>query len=90
MAIESINPATGEVLKRYEPHSKARVEEKLQRASALFPTWRKTPFSERARLMRKVGELLESEKGRWGRLMTEEMGKPIGAGESEADKCART
>jgi succinate-semialdehyde dehydrogenase/glutarate-semialdehyde dehydrogenase len=89
MAMESINPATGEVLKKYEPHSRAQVEEKLQRASALFPTWRKTSFAHRAERMLKVAGLLESEKGRWARLMAEEMGKPLAGGEGEAVKCAK-
>jgi succinate-semialdehyde dehydrogenase/glutarate-semialdehyde dehydrogenase len=38
--------------------------------------------------MRRAADLLENEKGRWGELMTLEMGKTIGAAVAEAEKCA--
>ena len=38
--------------------------------------------------MTRAAEILESEKEKFGRLMTIEMGKPIGAATAEAEKCA--
>jgi succinate-semialdehyde dehydrogenase / glutarate-semialdehyde dehydrogenase len=88
MAIASINPATGKVLKRFEPHSEAQVEEKLQRAKDAFCRFRKTPFVERAKAMRKAAELLEGEKELYARIMTTEMGKTFRSAMEEAVKCA--
>ena len=88
MAIATINPATGECLKKFEALSEQQIEEKLAAAAAAFAEYRKTPFAERARLMTRAGEILENEKKEFGRLMTLEMGKPVGAAVQEAAKCA--
>jgi succinate-semialdehyde dehydrogenase / glutarate-semialdehyde dehydrogenase len=86
--MQSVNPANGEVLKRYEDHGDAEVERRLARAAATFQTYRRTSFSERAGWMRKAGQILESEKDRVGRLMTLEMGKTLKSAVGEAEKCA--
>jgi len=88
MPIASINPATGELLKKFEPLSPSQLEEKLALSAKTFRTYRQTSFAERARWMAKAAEILESEKEALGRLMTLEMGKPFQAGCDEAAKCA--
>ncbi|HXU45380.1 MAG TPA: NAD-dependent succinate-semialdehyde dehydrogenase [Thermoanaerobaculia bacterium] len=88
MSIASINPATGERLHTFQPHSAAEVERRVAHAAETFKSWRRTPFSERADGLRRAADILDSEKHRWGELMTLEMGKPIGAGVGEAEKCA--
>jgi succinate-semialdehyde dehydrogenase/glutarate-semialdehyde dehydrogenase len=88
MPIASINPATGEVLKEFEPHSDAQIEEKLQRAAEVFPRYRLLPFAERARMMAKAADILESEKQGFARIMTLEMGKQLRSAVDEAGKCA--
>ena len=88
MAIASINPATGETLKTFEPHSPAQVEQKLQLAAETFQSHRHTSLEERAAKMTRVAEILETEKLAFGKLMTTEMGKPIKAAIGEAEKCA--
>jgi succinate-semialdehyde dehydrogenase/glutarate-semialdehyde dehydrogenase len=84
----SINPASGQVLRRFDPHSDAEIERRLQRAAEVFREYRRVPFAERARRMLRAADLLESEKQEWGRLMTLEMGKPLRAAVQEAEKCA--
>jgi succinate-semialdehyde dehydrogenase / glutarate-semialdehyde dehydrogenase len=88
MSIASINPATGKIIKQFEPHSDAEIEEKLERASEIFKNYRRMPFEERSRRMMKAAEILESEKENFGKLMTEEMGKPFQSAVAEAAKCA--
>ena len=88
MAIASINPATGQVLKTFEPLSDAQIEKKLQLAADTFSKFRKLSFSERARMMARAGEILEVEKEALGRLMTTEMGKTLKSAVAEAAKCA--
>ena len=88
MAIASINPATGQVLKTFEPLSDAQIEKKLQLAADTFLKFRKLSFSERGRTMARAGEILEAEKEALGRLMTTEMGKTLKSAVAEAAKCA--
>ncbi len=89
MAIATINPATGETVKSFEPLSDREIEEKIARADQAFRDSRRTTFDERALRMTRAAEILESEKRRFGELMTTEMGKPIKAAISEAEKCVR-
>jgi hypothetical protein len=51
MAIASINPATGELLKSFEPLREAAIEPKLALAAAMFPKFRTLPFSAGAGMM---------------------------------------
>jgi succinate-semialdehyde dehydrogenase / glutarate-semialdehyde dehydrogenase len=86
--IASINPVTEETVRTFEPLSNAQISERLDHAVAAFRSHRKTTFAERAAHMRKAAEILDAECRQLGRLMTLEMGKPIGAAVAEAEKCA--
>jgi succinate-semialdehyde dehydrogenase / glutarate-semialdehyde dehydrogenase len=88
MAIATINPATGQVLKKFEPLTQQQINNKIEKAAATFAEFRKVPFAERARLMQRAGDILEREKQEFARLMTLEMGKTIGSAVAEAAKCA--
>src|ERR1044071_2172763 len=88
MAIASINPSTGETLKSFEALTAAQIEEKLQLAADTFRTYRHTPMSERARMMQRAADILDADKQALGKMMTAEMGKPLKAAISEAEKCA--
>lgn len=89
MAIASINPATGETLRTFEPLSEGQVEEKVARAAEAFQDYRRTSFADRRGWLVRAAEFLEQEQAELGRLMTLEMGKPIRAAMAEAEKCAR-
>lgn len=88
MAIATINPATGQVLKTFDPLSDSQVDEKIGRAAEAFPKFRKLTFAERAQMMRKAADILEAEKDGIARLMTTEMGKTLRSAVDEAVKCA--
>ena len=88
MAIASINPATGEQLQTFEPLTQPQLDDKLQRAHETFQTYRRTTFAERAAMMLRAAEILESEKKDFARVMTHEMGKPINSAVQETEKCA--
>jgi succinate-semialdehyde dehydrogenase / glutarate-semialdehyde dehydrogenase len=88
MAIATINPATGQLLKTFAQLSDAQIAEKLQRASGAFSEYRKLSFAARAGMMVKAAAILDQEKEAFGRLMTTEMGKPFRAAVDEAAKCA--
>src|SRR5215472_1723372 len=87
--IASINPATGQMLREFEPHSDQELQRRLQGAVEAFHSFRKSSFEDRARLLLRVATLLETEKSELGRMMTLEMGKPLRAAEQEAQKCAK-
>ena len=86
--IASINPATGETLQTFEALTDAQLDDRLARADRAYRTYRRTSLAERAHWLAAAAEILESEKDRLGRIMTLEMGKPIGAARAEAAKCA--
>jgi succinate-semialdehyde dehydrogenase / glutarate-semialdehyde dehydrogenase len=88
MAIATINPATGELLKSFEPISDSELEAKLQRAVGAFREFGKTSFARRATMMVKAAEILEADKEKLGRMMTIEMGKTYRSAVDEAAKCA--
>src|SRR5271157_4197381 len=88
MMIASINPTTGDTLRTFEPLTEPQIEDRLQRAAAAYQSYRRTSFADRARWLSAAADILETEKDRLGRIMTLEMGKPIGAARGEAAKCA--
>jgi succinate-semialdehyde dehydrogenase / glutarate-semialdehyde dehydrogenase len=90
MAIETVNPSTGERVRAFAELTPREIEERVVRAYAAAALWRRTPMDERLRVVRRAGELLDERKEQYGRLMTLEMGKPIAAAASEAAKCATT
>ncbi len=87
MAIATINPATGEVIKTFQPLSETEIENKLQLAVKVFKAERKTPFAVRSQRMLKAAEILERDKEKFAHLMTLEMGKTYKSAVAEAVKC---
>jgi succinate-semialdehyde dehydrogenase/glutarate-semialdehyde dehydrogenase len=88
MSIQSINPATGEVIATFTEASTREVERRLAAAQAAFREWRKVPFGMRAKNMRRAADVLRARKNDYARTMALEMGKPIVQGEAEVEKCA--
>ncbi len=87
-AIESINPATEEVIATFEQFTPAQLEQALAEADTAFRDWRRHGIGERSTAMRRAAELLRSRKERYAGLITAEMGKPITQAEAEVEKCA--
>lgn len=88
MAIETRNPATGKLIKTFEAHTSEQVQEKLELAATAFQSWRTIPFEERATHMLRQADILENEAGKFGRIITLEMGKPLKEAIAEVKKCA--
>jgi succinate-semialdehyde dehydrogenase/glutarate-semialdehyde dehydrogenase len=88
MAIETVNPTSGERLQVFTPDSDAVIEEKVARAAAAFADWRRRPVRERAGVLTRVADILEADRQAFARLMTLEMGKLLATAEQEAQKCA--
>ncbi|MCC6175088.1 MAG: NAD-dependent succinate-semialdehyde dehydrogenase [Chloroflexi bacterium] len=88
MVMQSINPATEQVVQTFEEFSPAQVESALQQVADTFPGWRRTSFDERSAHLRSVARELRADKAHWAGLITAEMGKPIVEAEAEIEKCA--
>ncbi len=88
MPIEVINPATGETIRTYEPHTDADIESTLQKAADAFDSWRQTTFAQRSAVLHKAASQLRKRAASDAIMMAQEMGKPVTGGRSESDKCA--
>jgi succinate-semialdehyde dehydrogenase/glutarate-semialdehyde dehydrogenase len=86
--MQSINPATGQLLATYEEQSEREVESRLAKAEAAFPGWRDSDFATRSERLRAVAAHLRANRDRYALLLTEEMGKPIGQAAAEIEKSA--
>jgi succinate-semialdehyde dehydrogenase / glutarate-semialdehyde dehydrogenase len=89
MNMESINPATGLLIRSFPSTPEQKVEELLRKARAAATAWRGVRFEQRAALMNAATEILLRNRETFAVLMAEEMGKPVAQGQVEIEKCAR-
>lgn len=85
--MKSINPATGEVLQTYEPHTGQEIAQRLQQAAQAQQQWSAWSIQERVQGLQRIADALEKRTEALALLMTREMGKPIGQSRSELKKC---
>src|ERR1700692_1054121 len=90
MSFTAINPATEEFVAEFDAHSDEDVDRALAHAASAFEAWRATSVTERAHLMIRAAEMLESEIPVVAELLTSEMGKTFTAAKGEVAKCAFT
>ena len=88
MPIESINPATEELIKSYEAISDEEVKKIINDVNSEYLNWKRTSFSERKKLMGNAANILREEKHKYAEILTLEMGKPITEAIAEVEKCA--
>ena len=88
MMIQSLNPATGKLVRSFEPISAEALESKIALAATAATTYWKEPLEARQFWMRRLALLLESDRQELAGIVTLEMGKPIVAARAEVDKCA--
>jgi succinate-semialdehyde dehydrogenase/glutarate-semialdehyde dehydrogenase len=86
--ITSVNPATEEVLGRFDPHTPDQIEAALARAAGAAAQWRSTPIEVRAQHLHRAAAVMRADRDRLAALITEEMGKPIAEAEAEVEKSA--
>jgi succinate-semialdehyde dehydrogenase/glutarate-semialdehyde dehydrogenase len=78
-----VNPATGDTIGTLPHASKADLDRALDAAARGFQTWRKVSPNERAKVLRKAGELIRERADRIATLMTLEEGKTLGESKME-------
>jgi succinate-semialdehyde dehydrogenase/glutarate-semialdehyde dehydrogenase len=89
MAIATINPANGETVENFEPHGDAEVHRRIAEAADAAVALRDTTFAQRAEWMNATADIVEADVERAARMLTLEMGKPIGQARAEVVKCAK-
>ena len=74
---ETVNPATQEVLAEVAAGGEAEVHAAVAAAKGAFPAWAATPATERARLMRRLGELIAKHVPEIAQLESNDSGQVI-------------
>ena len=86
--MQSCNPATGQLIANYAPHTPAEIATLLSQTDAGFKIWKSMSFSDRGVYLRRAAVLLRQRAPQLAQLMTAEMGKVVTEGLSEISKCA--
>lgn len=85
--ITTYNPYNGDELNRYTLFSTEKTQSILNAAENTFHDWKLTPIKKRAKLLRKLGDVLNENIEKYSKLITLEMGKPITESRAEIKKC---
>ncbi len=75
--MESIEPATGQVIGRVPKSGPEDVAAAVEAAKQAFDSWRLTPAPKRGEILFRVAQLLEERKEKLARFMAVEMGKVL-------------
>lgn len=88
MTLESVNPATGEVIATYPEMTPTEVSQIIGACHETYLDWRETSFQTRTAHLEGAAALLRERCDSLAELMTREMGKPINQARAEVNKCA--
>jgi succinate-semialdehyde dehydrogenase/glutarate-semialdehyde dehydrogenase len=89
MSIDTLNPATGQLIRSYTEMTGEEVERRIQAAATAFGIWRRESFEKKSVMMKNAAARLRSNQDSYARLMAFEMGKPLTQGLAEIEKSAR-
>ncbi|WP_185146660.1 aldehyde dehydrogenase family protein [Chryseobacterium sp.] len=64
------------------------IQNKLKTADKAFHDWKKIPFGERQKLLKKLAKILKNNSEKYAKIITGEMNKPISQSIAEVEKCA--
>ena len=84
--IESINPATNELIASVRSTSQAEYEQVINRAQASFPVWQNIPAPVRGEAVRNIANGLRKYKDALGSLVSLETGKIKAEGDGEVQE----
>lgn len=89
MSMQSINPASGELLAEFETWDQETLDYAVTQAGYMFEDWSKlTPIEDRCMMIKRVAEVLRDDIEPLAELITLEMGKNINEAKAEIEKCA--
>src|SRR5580704_13683176 len=85
MSYQSLNPATGKLLKKFDELTDKELETKIAAAAACFQTWRHKTYAERAAIVGKAAAIMTAKADEFAQTMTLEMGKRINEARGEVE-----
>ena len=85
MTYQSINPATGKLIKKFDELNDKQLEQKLAAAATCYQTWKGKSYAERAVVVAKASALLHDRVDEFAKIMTLEMGKRIDEARGEVE-----
>ncbi len=88
MKFNSINPATGKIIKTYTYHTPTEIDQISQQSHDTYLSWSKTPLPTRTTLLHNLSKVLLEKKAELAALATTEMGKKTSDAIAEIEKCA--
>lgn len=80
---KTLNPATGQEVRRFDDASDADIDSALDRSHAQYLQWRRRPLEERAAIVARAAELYRERAEELARTITIEMGKPLAQARGE-------
>ena len=83
----SIDPASGKLIKEYQPLTPQEVNSRLQIGEKIFDGWRLSSLDKRSALLDHLSQQLTKDKNKLSLLITQEMGKPLNQSIQEIEKC---
>lgn len=89
MAYSTVNPYTGELIKTFPDATNEDVEQALTDAHHAFLRWRETSYAERAQILQNAANLLRTNKDKYAKLLTLEMGKLFTEAQGEVEISAQ-
>ena len=85
--VDSVNPSNeSEVIGKINLISVEQASIAMQAASAAFPSWRRTPVRQRAGILRKAAELMDSRRHELACWIVLEVGKPLREADAEVSE----
>jgi succinate-semialdehyde dehydrogenase / glutarate-semialdehyde dehydrogenase len=88
MLLRSVNPWNGNLIEEFEEYSGPQLAALAGKSGRAFENWRKSSFSLRSTIMKKVADRLLENTEIYAKAITSEMGKPITESRAEVRKCA--
>lgn len=86
--LEVINPATESVFAYCPDASQQQLDAAVQAAAAAFPSWSRTPFDRRHRLLGAMSQTVLAHTDELAELLTREQGKPLRDARAEIERAA--
>jgi acyl-CoA reductase-like NAD-dependent aldehyde dehydrogenase len=86
--IQTINPASGKTISSYNITPIDQIGNIAKNARNAFERWRGLEILERCDYIRNLAKILNKNRERYAKIVTEEMGKPITQSIAEIEKCS--
>ena len=85
--LKSINPATEELFAEFKEIDLLSTEEIIEKSSNSQKQWSSVNIEKRIKIISEIADFVKENKESFGKIITNEMGKPIIESIAEVEKC---